>query len=109
MNKPRASSSSSAYHVQTLDRAVAVLDLLSESETPLGLAQVASALQLNKSTAHRLLMVLERHHIVRRSMNAKFRLGLRLLNFGNRAIERPDVPRTDQHRAKHPPFRYPLN
>jgi DNA-binding IclR family transcriptional regulator len=49
------------YRVQALDRAFAVLDLLGESETPLGLAQVASSLQLHKSTAHRFLMVLERH------------------------------------------------
>ena len=30
------------YKVQALDRAFAVLDLLGESETPLGLAQVAA-------------------------------------------------------------------
>src|SRR6266700_5485 len=55
------------YKVQALDRAFAVLDLLGESETPLGLAQVASSLQLHKSTAHRFLMVLERHHMVERA------------------------------------------
>ena len=32
------------YKVQALDRAFAVLDLLGESETPLGLAQVAASL-----------------------------------------------------------------
>ena len=37
------------YKVQALDRAFAVLDLLGESETPLGLAQVASSLQLHKA------------------------------------------------------------
>jgi DNA-binding IclR family transcriptional regulator len=51
------------YKVQALDRAFAVLDLLSESDTPLGLAQVAQSLQLHKSTAHRFLMVLERHRM----------------------------------------------
>ena len=55
------------YKVQALDRAFAVLDLLGESETPLGLAQVASSLQLHKSTAHRFLMVLERHRMVERT------------------------------------------
>ncbi len=79
------------YQVQALDRAFAVLDLLGESETPLGLAQVASSLQLHKSTAHRFLMVLERHHMVERTTNGKFRLGLRLFDFGNRAIEQYDL------------------
>ena len=75
------------YKVQALDRAFAVLDLLGESETPLGLAQVASSLQLHKSTAHRFLMVLERHRMVERTATGKFRLGLRLFDFGYRAIE----------------------
>lgn len=79
------------YKVQALDRAFAVLDLLGESDTPLGLAQVAASLQLHKSTAHRFLMVLERHHMVERTTNGKFRLGLRLFDFGNRAIEQYDL------------------
>lgn len=80
-----------SYKVQALDRAFAVLDLLGESEVPLGLAQVASSLQLHKSTAHRFLMVLERHRMVERTGAGKFRLGLRLFDFGNRAIEQYDL------------------
>ena len=79
------------YKVQALDRAFAVLDLLGESDTPLGLAQVASSLQLHKSTAHRFLMVLERHHMVERTASGKFRLGLRLFDLGNKAIEQYDL------------------
>src|ERR1035438_7064300 len=79
------------YKVQALDRAFAVLDLLGESETPLGLAQVAASLQLHKSTAHRFLMVLERHRMVERTGSGKFRLGLRLYDLGNRAIEQYDL------------------
>jgi DNA-binding IclR family transcriptional regulator len=79
------------YKVQALDRAFAVLDLLSESDTALGLAQVASSLQLHKSTAHRFLMVLERHRMVERTSAGKFRLGLRLFDLGNRAIEQYDL------------------
>ena len=79
------------YKVQALDRAFAVLDLLGESDTPLGLAQVAASLQLHKSTAHRFLMVLERHRMVERTASGKFRLGLRLFDLGNRAIEQYDL------------------
>lgn len=85
------SSPQGTYKVQALDRAFAVLDLLSESETPLGLAQVASSLQLHKSTAHRFLMVLEHHRMVERTSSGKFRLGLRLFDYGNRAIEQYDL------------------
>jgi DNA-binding IclR family transcriptional regulator len=79
------------YKVQALDRAFAVLDLLGESDTPLGLAQVAASLQLHKSTAHRFLMVLEKHRMVERTTNGKFRLGLKLFDLGNRAIEQYDL------------------
>jgi DNA-binding IclR family transcriptional regulator len=79
------------YKVQALNRAFAVLDLLGESDTPLGLAQVALSLQLHKSTAHRFLMVLEQHRMVERTANGKFRLGLRLFDLGNRAIEQYDL------------------
>jgi len=87
----RENAPQGTYKVQALDRAFAVLDLLGESEMPLGLAQVASSLQLHKSTAHRFLMVLERHRMVERTGNGKFRLGLRLFDFGNRAIEQYDL------------------
>src|ERR1700722_94454 len=86
------------YKVQALDRAFAVLDLLGESETPLGLAQVAASLQLHKSTAHRFLMVLERHRMVERTVHGKFRLCLRLFDFGNRAIEQYDLRHSAQSR-----------
>jgi DNA-binding IclR family transcriptional regulator len=80
----------SAYKLQALDRAFAVLDLLADSPAPLGLAEVAAALSLHKSTAHRFLMVLERHRMVERAQG-KFRLGLRLCDFGSRAIEQYDL------------------
>lgn len=87
----RENTPQSTYKVQALDRAFAVLDLLGESDIPLGLAQVASSLQLHKSTAHRFLMVLERHRMVERTGNGKFRLGLRLFDYGSRAIEQYDL------------------
>ncbi len=55
------------------------------------MAEVAEALQLHKSTAHRLLNVLQRHRMVERAKDGKFRLGLRLCNLGSRAIEQYDL------------------
>jgi DNA-binding IclR family transcriptional regulator len=79
------------YKLQALDRAFALLDLLAGSNTALGLAEIAGALELHKSTAHRFLMVLERHRMVERTQAGKFRLGLRLCDFGSRAIEQYDL------------------
>jgi DNA-binding IclR family transcriptional regulator len=82
---------SGIYKLQALDRAFAVLDLLSASATSLGLAEIAHALGLHKSTAHRFLMVLQQHRMVERTPAGKFRLGLRLCEFGSRAIEQYDL------------------
>jgi DNA-binding IclR family transcriptional regulator len=88
------------YQLQSLDRAVAVLDLLGESEGPLGLADVCERMSLHKSTAHRALMVLERTGLIERTQENRFRLGLKLYELGSRAVEQIDL------RARvHPWFR----
>jgi DNA-binding IclR family transcriptional regulator len=91
---------SDPYQLQSLDRAVAVLDLLGESEGPLGLADVCERMDLHKSTAHRALMVLERCGLIERTPENRFRLGLKLYELGTRAVEQIDL------RARvHPWFR----
>ena len=79
---------------------MAVLDLLGESEGPLGLADVCERMDLHKSTAHRALMVLERCGLIERTPENRFRLGLKLYELGTRAVEQIDL------RARvHPWFR----
>jgi len=80
------------YRVQVLDRAFAILDLLAEDGGELGGAELSARLNLHKSTAHRLLTVLERNCYVDRSpANGKYRLGWKLIDLGMRAIARLDV------------------
>jgi len=95
-----AGRSADPYQLQSLDRAVAVLDLLGESEGPLGLADVCERMALHKSTAHRALMVLERCGLIERTPENRFRLGLKLYELVSRAVEQIDL------RARvHPCFR----
>jgi DNA-binding IclR family transcriptional regulator len=89
--RPVVSASRKIYKLQTLDRAFAMLDLVASSSTLMSLAEIGDALQLRKSTAHRFLAVLERHHMVERAQNGRFRLGLRLCDLGGRAIEQNDL------------------
>lgn len=56
-----------SYHSQGLNRALAILRLLGKASTPLTLAAVASQLDLPKSTAVRLLLVMEEEGFVRRT------------------------------------------
>lgn len=85
------------YRVQVLDRAVAILQVLADSEGDLGPAQIANTLGLHKSTIHRLLAVLEQHSLVTKTLqNGKYSLGLRLFELGNRAVARLDLGRHAQ-------------
>jgi DNA-binding IclR family transcriptional regulator len=88
------------YQLHSLDRAVSVLEVLGESDTPLSLAEICQRIGLHKSTAHRSLMVLERSALIERTLENRFRLGLKLYELGNRAVEQIDL------RARvHPFFR----
>ena len=64
--------------VRSVDRAVAILDLLAQGGWRTG-AEVARELQVHRSTALRLLGTLERHAIVERDpRTSRYRLGRRL-------------------------------
>lgn len=90
VSKP-ISEKAASYQLRSLDRAVAVLDLLGESDTPLALADICQIMKVHKSTAHRSLMVLERTALIERTHDNRFRLGLKLHELGNRAVEQIDL------------------
>jgi DNA-binding IclR family transcriptional regulator len=82
----------SPYQVQVIDRALAILDMLSVHGPDLALGELSEKLQLHKSTVHRLMMVLERHNLIERnSVNGRYRLGLKLFELGTRAVSQLDL------------------
>lgn len=82
----------SPYQIQVLDRALALLEALSHQGPDLTLAQISELLKLHKSTAHRLIMVLERHKLIEKNSNTgKYRLGLKLFELGTKAIGQLDL------------------
>jgi len=83
--------------VRSVDRAVAILDLLGQGGWRTG-AEVARGLGVHRSTALRLLATLERHSLVERDpRTARYRLGPRLAQLASvvtgeldlRAVARP--------------------
>jgi DNA-binding IclR family transcriptional regulator len=79
------------YQLHSLARAVSVLEMLGESDTPLSLSELCRLMNLHKSTAHRSLMVLEQSGLIERTPENRFRLGLKLYELGNRAVEQIDL------------------
>lgn len=77
--------------VQSLERALAILNQLCHGEQPTGVTEVARELRLAKSTVHRLLSTLERTGFVTRTTDAKYRLGLKLWEMGCAAVRELSV------------------
>jgi DNA-binding IclR family transcriptional regulator len=85
-------NSKSPYQIQVLDRALALLDALSQQGPDLALGEISQSLKLHKSTAHRLIMVLERHRLLERnSRTGRYRLGLKLFELGTKAVSQLDL------------------
>ena len=83
----RRSAERPVYRVQVLERAVDILQVLSEDSRELAAGEVAERLSLHKSTIHRLLTVLDQHRLIRRNAETgRYALGLRLFEFGTRAV-----------------------
>jgi DNA-binding IclR family transcriptional regulator len=82
---------SGAGPVQSVDRAVAILEILAR-DGEAGVTEVARELDVHKSTASRLLAALDRRELVTQdAVRGKFRLGLGLVRLAGAATRRLDV------------------
>lgn len=80
------------YRVQVLERSFAVLRLLADSKSGLGLAEISRQSSLNKTTAYRLLGVMEQYRYVERNgSNGQYCLGSKLVELGAKAISGLDL------------------
>ncbi len=76
--------------IGTIDKAMAIISALSVE--PLALGEVVSVTGFPKPTAHRMLMALETHNLVRRDSDGRFALGSRWIQLGHAsAIVHPFV------------------
>lgn len=79
--------------VQSVNRAVSILDAYSIDEPWLGVTQLANKLGLDKSTVHRLLVSLLQGGLIEQDPRSrKYRLGIRLLELGNVVLGSRKLP-----------------
>lgn len=84
----------SPYKVQVLDRAIAILQALAGEHAGLALPELSRRMRLHRSTAYRLLAVLEQNRLVSRiPATGKYCLGFRFFEMANRAVSQMDLPR----------------
>lgn len=78
--------------IQSVERALRILDLFDEHETELRITEISERMQLHKSTIHSLLKTLqEQKYIDQNPENGKYRLGMKLVERGNFVVSTIDI------------------
>jgi DNA-binding IclR family transcriptional regulator len=73
---------------KSLQKALRILVYMGEHAPEAGVTQLASELGLTKATVHRLLNAMERFELIERNADSeRYRLGLKLYQLGNKAVE----------------------
>ncbi|MGD8710142.1 MAG: IclR family transcriptional regulator, partial [Ectothiorhodospiraceae bacterium] len=79
--------------IQVINRMGALLDALASSEAPVTLKDLSGSTGLHASTAHRILQTLAGIGYVERTDGGQYRLGVKLLQLGNRVRLHVDLRR----------------
>jgi IclR family transcriptional regulator, KDG regulon repressor len=78
--------------IQSVERALQILDLFDEYSAELKITEISTRMNLNKSTIHSLLKTLQKHgYIQQNAENGKYKLGLKLYERGNLVVESMDI------------------
>ncbi len=85
-------SDKKGQRVQSVERALYLLEILSEVGRPMTLSDISEKAGLNISTVHRLLHTLISHQFVQQDLNSgKYRLGLKVFEIGSKALYSLDI------------------
>jgi DNA-binding IclR family transcriptional regulator len=85
-----------AVQVQSVDRALAILDILA-TRGEAGVTEIAAELDVHKSTAFRLIGALENRRLVEQvAERGKYRLGFGIVRLAGATTARLDLPRESQ-------------
>ena len=85
-------SSSKSGKIQSVDRALIILDILSDSEEGMTLAEIAQEIELPKSTVHGLISTLRDHKYVDQSVkDGRYLMGFRLFELGTKVARSWDI------------------
>lgn len=78
--------------VQSVDRALSIIEVLSDYEEGLALTEISTKIKLHKSTVHRLLgTLIQRGYVEQNEETNKYKLTLKLFELGNKLVEKMDI------------------
>lgn len=78
--------------VQSVDRALSIIEVLSDYEAGLGITEISGKIDLHKSTVYRLLSTLiYKGYVQQDDKTNKYKLTLKLFELGNKKLENADI------------------
>lgn len=77
--------------IQSLDRALQILDLFDDHHRELKITEISLRLGLHKSTVHSLLKTLQLHGYIEQDENGLYKLGMKLLEKGQLLLRGLDI------------------
>lgn len=78
--------------VQSVDRSLSILELMSDFDNGLRIIEISDSLGLHKSTVHRLLTTLiHKGYVIQDKKTSKYRLTTKLFELGNKVIANMDI------------------
>ena len=78
--------------IQSLDRAIGILNLFRNSRNPIGISEIAASLNLAKTTVHGLVSTLEKNGFLQKDPTTrKYRLGFALYELSSIQMSRLDI------------------
>ncbi|HEX6507876.1 MAG TPA: IclR family transcriptional regulator [Chloroflexota bacterium] len=80
-------NSRSSSRAPSVGKAASILDLVSRSDAPVGVSEIARRAGLSKSTVHGIIAELSEQRLLQGSARGGYRLGSRLAELGARAID----------------------
>jgi len=80
------------YNVRAVERALQILDCFDDEHPERGISDISLAVDLHKSTTHRIVTTLLNHgYLERAEDDQRYRLGLQLASLGYKVIQRVDA------------------
>lgn len=78
--------------VQSVERSLSILEVLSEFENGLGITEISNKVDLHKSTVHRLLATLiSKGYVKQNQENNNYILTMKLFELGNKKVEKMNI------------------
>jgi len=92
---------SQSNFIQSVDRALQILECFSKKNTELGVSQITNLLGLHKSTTFGLMATLEnRGYLKQNTENSKYRLGMKLFELGKTVEDDMNLKESSHHYLK---------